>query len=337
MDNKAIADWLVSVIVPVYNAAAFLDKSVSSLLRQTHSNIEVILVDDGSSDDSLKKCREWEKTDSRVRTLVHEKNMGSEAARNDALDVMKGQWVMFLDADDEYDAQAVEKMLSFALNKGLSLVLAPFYKIVDGQRELCEAKIAEGVWTNEEFAKRCLLDIPWEVLSCVGSKLYSADFIRGNKVLFDPYYRYNEDGAFIIKCLSLVDKVGYCNFPFYFYLIRVSGSTQSTYRPDMYSNLIRTDGFFRAYLEGFGQLSDEQRHALDNKELVTLSNSLRNEIRFGNIQRFREVLRQAREKLDPGEYIRIPGLSLKQKVTLLLMRFRMDGILYFLLKLYSWR
>ena len=101
MDNKAIAGWLVSVIVPVYNAAAFLDKSVSSLLRQTHSNIEVILVDDGSSDDSLKKCREWEKTDSRVRTLVHEKNMGSEAARNDALDVMKGQWVMFLDADDE--------------------------------------------------------------------------------------------------------------------------------------------------------------------------------------------------------------------------------------------
>ena len=337
MDSAPYKNELVSIIVPVYNASQFLDNAVSSLLRQTHSNIEVILVDDGSTDDSLKKCREWERADGRVRTIVHEKNMGQEAARNDALNLAKGQWIMFLDADDEFDVHAVETMLFFALKNGLNLVLAPFYKIIGEKKVLCEASIPDGIWTKNDFAMRCLLDIPWEVLSCIGSKLYSAKFLKENEIYFDRYYRYNEDGAFIINCLSLSDKVGYCSYPFYFYLIRRSGSTQSSYRPGMYSSLIKTDTFFRSYLESFGRISDEQRYALEKKELATLSNSLRNEIRFGNFQRFRDVLGQAQEKFTTGGYINIPMLGMKQKVTLLLMRLRLDGLLYFLLKVYSWR
>ena len=97
----------ISVIMPVYNAEKFIRQSINSILTQTHRNIEIILVDDGSKDLSGKICDEYSKIDSRIK-VIHKENGGSSSARNMALDVATGKYIMFIDADDFYENNSCE-------------------------------------------------------------------------------------------------------------------------------------------------------------------------------------------------------------------------------------
>ena len=100
---------LISIIVPVYNMERYINKCVDSLLSQTYTNIEIILVDDGSRDGSLDICKEYEMRDPRVRA-VHKANGGLSSARNAGLDVMHGELVTFVDADDYLEKEAIATM-----------------------------------------------------------------------------------------------------------------------------------------------------------------------------------------------------------------------------------
>ena len=93
------ASPLVSIIIPVYNVKRYLDICVASTLKQSYQNIEVILVDDGSTDDSGKKCDEWGVKDSRIK-VIHQKNDGLNSARRSGWKVCSGEYVTFLDSDD---------------------------------------------------------------------------------------------------------------------------------------------------------------------------------------------------------------------------------------------
>jgi len=90
---------LISVIVPVYNVSSYLDRSMETLVAQTYRNLEIILVDDGATDNSGMLCDEWARKDARIR-VIHQKNGGLSRARNTGLDVMTGEYVMFFDSDD---------------------------------------------------------------------------------------------------------------------------------------------------------------------------------------------------------------------------------------------
>lgn len=105
---------LISVIVPVYNVEGYLIKCVNSILSQTYPNIEVILVDDGSKDNSSRMCDELSISDSRI-ACIHKKNGGLSSARNTALDICKGQYITFVDSDDMIAPNALELMLQYAI------------------------------------------------------------------------------------------------------------------------------------------------------------------------------------------------------------------------------
>lgn len=111
----------ISVIVPVYNAEAYLRRCLESILAQTHENFELILVDDGSRDQSGAICDEYARRDSRV-TVVHQENGGPSSARNAGLDLAAGDWVTFVDSDDYIDADLCEYLLSLAEKHGADIV-----------------------------------------------------------------------------------------------------------------------------------------------------------------------------------------------------------------------
>ena len=92
-------DFLISVIIPVYNVEEYLDECVKSLMSQTYSNYELILVDDGATDKSGLLCDEWEKTDNRIK-VIHKENGGLSTARNAGLDIASGDYICFIDSDD---------------------------------------------------------------------------------------------------------------------------------------------------------------------------------------------------------------------------------------------
>ena len=324
---------LVSIIVPVYNAAQFLGKSISSLLRQTYENIEIILVDDGSKDNSLQICKEYSQKDERIRVLAHEKNLGQEATRNDGLAILRGQWVMFLDADDEYEQFAVEQMVQFAYKNDLELAISPYYSITNGIKKLNKAELDEGIYSRRAFANACLEKIPWGVISCVGTKIYSTEFIKRNQIFFDKQYKFNEDGAFIIKALTLAERVGYCSKPFYNYLIRTSGSAESSHRPGQYMYLVNRNNFISNYLSTSGDYCETQQNHVKRMRIATVYTSLYNEVRFGTYGSFHDVIKQARVTLDCKEFLKTSGISMRQKLILYSVQHGLGVPLFCLFKL----
>lgn len=134
---------MISVIVPVYNVKPYLKKCVDSICNQTYQNLEIILVDDGSTDGSGEMCDEYAKIDSRVVAL-HQKNAGQGAARNYSLEKAHGEWIGFVDADDWIDRNYYEKLVRAAETSGADMACCD-RRVYDEQGNLTyEAKIAEG-------------------------------------------------------------------------------------------------------------------------------------------------------------------------------------------------
>ena len=112
---------MISIIVPVYNCERFLDRCVESLVAQTCSEIEILLVNDGSKDGSLAVCRKWEARDKRV-IVIDRPNGGVSAARNAGLDRARGDYIAFVDADDYVESTMYEKLVGVARERGADLV-----------------------------------------------------------------------------------------------------------------------------------------------------------------------------------------------------------------------
>ena len=125
-------DALVSVIIPVYNIEAYLDKAVQSVVSQTYDHLEIILVDDGSKDQSGLLCDRWKEKDSRI-IVIHKPNGGLSSARNAALDICKGEYIYFLDGDDYISDDAIEVLLNDAVQTGADIVEAAYYDVYNDQ------------------------------------------------------------------------------------------------------------------------------------------------------------------------------------------------------------
>lgn len=115
-------DILVSVIMPIYNVELYLERCIKSVVNQTHRNLEIILVDDGSPDRCPQLCDEWRKKDNRIK-VIHKKNAGLGMARNSGIEHATGEYVYFIDSDDYIDSDTIEKVLACAVECSADIVL----------------------------------------------------------------------------------------------------------------------------------------------------------------------------------------------------------------------
>mgnify|MGYP002549259813 CR=1 FL=1 len=183
---------LVSIIVPVYKAVNTLDKCVQSVLAQSYINWELLLIDDGSPDDSGKRCDYWAGVDSRIRSF-HQTNGGPSKARNLGLEQMKGKYVNFLDSDDWVD---VDWLASYSLkNESFDIVFQGFVKEYNCQHS--EKSSVKTVSTNDmdlsQFVTH-IFDAELYGFTCV--KQYRVDIINEHNLRFPEGIRYGEDTIF---------------------------------------------------------------------------------------------------------------------------------------------
>lgn len=163
---------LVSVIVPVYNTEKYLRKCIDSIVEQTYTNLDIILVDDGSTDASGVICDEYAGKDSRIR-VIHKENEGNGQARNTGLDYTEGGYILWVDSDDMIHRKQVEVLLSIAKEKNADIVVGGYCAISDGE-EPKDQTIADGIYDNAEvlsdshlyddgFIKKrsMILTVPW--------------------------------------------------------------------------------------------------------------------------------------------------------------------------------
>ena len=189
----------VSVIVPVYNMGGKIRKSVESIIAQTYENLEIILVDDGSKDDSLEQCLELEKDYSRVK-VYHTENRGSGPARNHGIENATGDYLYFPDADDYIEPDAIKILVSNALSTDADMVLCGYRDVDEKGKILYEKKYKQVLVSGEEIRNNYayykvtapefgLRGAPW-------NKLFKASVVHENNVAYPPLRRH-QDEAFI--------------------------------------------------------------------------------------------------------------------------------------------
>lgn len=206
---------MVSIIVPVYRAEAFLSQCVGSILAQSCADWELLLIDDGSPDGSGAICDGYAARDLRVR-VVHQENRGAAAARNVGLTLAKGEFITFCDADDFWEPNHLEGLLAAARRTGAKVVSCN-YKAVDEQGNfLRESKHISGVVSLKteqdrlDYMIRQVLD--WHTGWEVWSRLFSTDLLRRFDIRFcETCGDYGEDLAFVLAVCLYADTV--CGIP----------------------------------------------------------------------------------------------------------------------------
>ena len=229
----------ISVIVPVYNQAQFLEECIESIINQTYKNLEIILVDDGSTDDSLTICRKYEELDKRIK-VIHKENGGLSSARNAGLDVAKGKYIMFSDSDDMYVPNSCELLLKEIVSKNADYVVGNYINC-DEDGTLWE----NAIFDQKEY-KNFRLSIDdytksfYIMSSSVCNKMFRRSFIKKLKLRFVEGVP-AEDAIFTTYCFIKSKATYYVKDIMYLYRQR-NGTSISTN-----NNLNYFKGISKAY------------------------------------------------------------------------------------------
>ena len=289
----------ISVIVPVYKSEAFLQTCVDSVLKQTFSDLELILVEDGSPDGSGALCDRIAEADARVR-VFHKKNGGVSSARNLGMEQARGTYLAFVDADDWLPENGLELLYSALRTAGADSAGGAHFRVEpDGGSELEPGALPAGVYGPEEIrtgiVDRLLgerLGKPGEVLNgFIWRFLFSREIVRAHGIVFEGAYL--EDELFLLEYFCYAQKLAMTDQPVYHYLQNPVSVTRR-YLPD-YMNT------FQRFMEAKEALA--QRFSLgenlplwrENSNWSGLLIAIGNEFAAGNSRSLGEKRREVRE------------------------------------------
>lgn len=218
---------VLSVIVPVYNAADTLDRTMESILASAYRDFEVILVNDGSRDNSREIAEKWTRRDERV-ILIDKKNGGAGDARNAALDKASGDYLYFADADDTVEPEAFQRMLEAAGES--HLVIARYRFDFKGHCAVRGLVRENTVWNETEYLTRLIKRPGTFYFSALWNKLYRADIIRREKLFFRNDLKWGEDFDFNMRYAAYVKQASVLETPVYRYIKKTDSTCMQWYR-----------------------------------------------------------------------------------------------------------
>lgn len=278
--NSNFEKYKISVVMPVYNAEKFLERSVKSVLGQTHKNIELILIDDGSEDNSINLCQAYKKSDDRV-IFSSQENGGPSAARNKGMEYVSGDFVFFLDADDFLELDAFQNLLNFYENSNADLVLGNFQKLeTNGQivqqeavfeieganlesesRELNKNEINEYIRHFFRYPSNHLISYCW-------ARLYKTSIIKKYQIKANSEMRLFEDFVLNLEYLKHTQKLIFVNKPVYNYVMHNSHLSASMGILNS-KRLLYDMGIFKEKVESyFGKYKNEYSELQIKKEIA---------------------------------------------------------------------
>ena len=231
MPTEPQSQPLVSIIVPVYNAADHIARCIESIRRQTYRNLEILLLNDGSQDVSLEVCKMYANVDPRI-VLIDKANSGVDATRNIGLREARGKYLQFVDADDTIQPYATELLVQRAEESGADLVIAHYNRITpprpraeDDPRPERPTKVQtygflmEGPMTKEEFAAGLMQEPASFYYGVMWNKLYRADIVREHPdVRCNEELDYSEDLYFNLSFIRYAQQFYALSTPIYNYV-----------------------------------------------------------------------------------------------------------------------
>ena len=235
----------ISIVVPIYNAEKYLKRCIDSIINQTKKELEIILINDGSTDNSKKIIKEYK--DKRIKYFKNE-NQGIGKTRNFGIEKATGKYLMFLDSDDFLDKNICKYLYNKCEKDNLDIAICDFYRYLD--------KDNKEILKQPEFKNSSLKDNP-EIISenlAPWAKLYRTDIIKENDIKFVRNLKY-EDAPFVIKALDKASLIGKVNKPLYYYVIH--NNSETTVRDERVFDIIKIIDIIRKYTQDKEYLKDK--------------------------------------------------------------------------------
>ena len=224
----------ISVVIAVYNAENYMDICVESVTNQTYKNLEIILVDDGSTDRSGKKCEEWGERDRRIK-IIHKENGGAVSARRAGTRAATGDYIGFVDADDWIEPDMYELMADIGIMEDVDIVSVEDIREYEDRRSHVERiRLEEGIYKGEDFLNDILANIidteiffQWNIPMHGWQHLFKSGLLRKNLKLIDLRVRRGEDMLCALSCYFNAESAALLKKPLYHYR-QVPNSARNT-------------------------------------------------------------------------------------------------------------
>jgi len=279
---------IISIIIPIYNTEKYLARCLDSIISQTYSNVEIILVNDGSRDNSLKICKEYQNTDNRIK-VIDKVNEGVSVARNHGLEVATGDYVGFVDPDDWIEPNMYESMFRTINKNKCNIAFCNYFKDnkfssspkkfkfkknILGKLDIIDELIGNMIGIEDIIPKY------YNIMGCVWRCLYRKEFIDKHNLRFKPGITIMEDLIFTIEALIYCDKVCIDHSILYHYMQNKSSSLHK-YNQKMWIDQISVHDTLESMLKDC-DLDEYMRNRLDSRYIAMSACAIGNEMYKGN-------------------------------------------------------
>ncbi len=237
---------LVSVIIPVYNTELYLEKCLKSVIDQTYEKLEIIVINDGSTDNSAKILQKFASIDYRI-IYINQKNMGQANSRNNGINIAKGEFIIFIDSDDFIEENTIE--LSINLIGDNDIAVFGVNKNIQNNK-IVDLKYKNKTYTSKEAYEMLLSNKLFNYSPC--NKLFKSNLLKLNKIFF-PVHKGMEDFLFILKTFFYANKIITTESVFYNYTQRV-GSTSKIFNTSKIKNTIEVIKEIDAFVNQTNQI-----------------------------------------------------------------------------------
>ena len=230
----------VSIIIPVFNGEKYIEECIKSIINQTYKNLEIIIVNDGSTDKSIEIVNKYKEVDDRIK-IINKENQGVSIARNIGMENATSEWIMFVDSDDTLEKDAVENFAR-KIDKDADIIFSNVYCLIDNKKEIAKCIYKETRDFYDSDKKELIDSIfydneKWKVKYAPTpfAKLYRKKFLQENKICFIENLKYGEDGIFNFLAFNYAKKIVFIDKLTYNYRIH-NESVMRKYDPNLIEN-----------------------------------------------------------------------------------------------------
>ncbi|MFR2839549.1 MAG: glycosyltransferase family 2 protein [Zhenhengia sp.] len=343
----------ISIIVPIYNAQEYLDKCIDSLISQTMKNIEIILINDGSKDNSLEICKRYEKTDQRIK-VINKINGGVSSTRNLGLKIANGEYILFVDSDDYLEVDACEELYKNIIQKDSDLLIYNYIKHTNKDAVYIDNLIEKDELKKEEIIEELVLNLiggeeigKTHILSSFRSPwiyMYKKSILTKYNICFDESLIIGEDFIFNILYMLNIEKLAVSKGYFYHYCINDESAT-NIYKEnywDIHKKILikLKEILAKNYIREDIRIKLKKRiNALAFSYMIGI---IRNENSIKNTNRYKNKIKKIRVIYSKDEIIKeyftideMDFFSISNKIKFIMLKLKMFNLLYLIYKIFK--
>ncbi|MGL4335950.1 MAG: glycosyltransferase family 2 protein [Turicibacter sp.] len=322
---------MITIVVPVFNSEKYIEESINSILNQTYKNFEILIINDGSTDDTQKVLEKLYTTNRKVK-VVNTKNRGVSSARNLGINLASGEFLVFMDADDRLVKNALY-LINEKLSKNISELFIFGFSVFNDNRRHNDTHLLEKLEKKPEVSNNCLLkrmlSTKNNLLGYVWRAAYSVEMLKKNLILFDEHLKISEDYLFLLKSIVNAKKIIVSSDKLYEYHLGES-SMSNKYIPTLLEDMMWVNKWIESNIvSNNSKLKPQYTNALTNTYIRFVQNTLRDKhksplekLQYIQVERnnyhFQEVIDVSFKNLN--------DFDVKSKIGVALFKYKLESL-----------